>query len=200
MSMFDVRPNAPSPWLYVEPPPADEPPGFRVAPDGQSGSPPFSSASFNSSVGTAPSTSTSFEDAIRLATGLYGPADLATLQRNPIQEALDEIKRIYAGVAAGSPSLFGHQGPSNGVVTPVSGLPLSPYASESSLLPATEPSAPLSPVRHVEGNYFATGGTPFSSPSRDLTQSDPGLAPSPVPESLRAPDAREVTCHGYRPI
>lgn len=32
--MFNVRPDALSPWLHVEPPPANDPPGFRVAPDG----------------------------------------------------------------------------------------------------------------------------------------------------------------------
>jgi len=32
--MFNVRPDAQSPWIHVEPPPADEVPGFRVNPDG----------------------------------------------------------------------------------------------------------------------------------------------------------------------
>lgn len=32
--MFNVRPKPAFPWIYVEPPPAEEVPGFRMNPDG----------------------------------------------------------------------------------------------------------------------------------------------------------------------
>jgi hypothetical protein len=95
--MFNVRRNAFSPWLHVEPPPPDEPPGFRVAADGSvrdtqgTGFAPFE---YDPRDGAASPAGTSFEDAIRLASGgLHSPADLATLPRSPVQEALDQIAR-----------------------------------------------------------------------------------------------------------
>ena len=94
--MFNVRPDALSPWLYVEPPQPDDPPGFRIAPDGSvidaKRATPFAPFGNDLRAGTEPSTGTDFEAAIRqVAGGLYGPADLVTLPRSPVQEALDQI-------------------------------------------------------------------------------------------------------------
>ena len=166
--MFNVRPNAISPWFHVEPPPVDEPPGFRAAPNGQSSASPFLSFGFNPGTGSAPSAGTDFEDAIRLASGLYGPADLATLRRNPIQEALDQITRIYAGVGPRLPSPLGRRRPSIGPVTPAGGLPRSPYTAEASLLKATVPSAPFSPMPGREFNVVISGRRPISTHGRYL--------------------------------
>ncbi len=102
--MFNVRPDGLSPWLYVEQPPDDEPPGFRVAPDGSV----IDAKRSTSSAPVAPTIDTDFENAIRLtAGGLYGPADLAMLPRDRIQEALDQIGRIYAGFGTKPSDLLG---------------------------------------------------------------------------------------------
>ena len=198
--MFNVRPDALSPWLYVEPPQPDDRPGFRIAPDGSvidaKRATPFGN---DLRAGTEPSTGTDFEAAIRqVAGGLYGPADLATLPRSPVQEALDQIARIYAGFGTKPSSLFDRQGQSTGTVAPVGGRPFSPYAVEPSLSQPAEP--PVNPVRHIGGDYFPIAEGPFGSPSGDLRQIDPQLAPPRAPESLRAPEDREVLCRGYRPI
>ena len=60
--MFNVRPDALSPWLYVEPPQPDDRPGFRIAPDGSvidaKRATPFGN---DLRAGTEPSTGTDFE-------------------------------------------------------------------------------------------------------------------------------------------
>jgi soluble lytic murein transglycosylase-like protein len=137
--------------------------------------------------GAAPPAGTDFEDAIRLTSGgLYSPADLATLPRSPVQEALDQIARIYAGFGTKPSSLLDRQGPSTGMVAPGGGRPFSPYAVKSSLSQPAEPT--VNPVRRVEGDYLPMAERPFGSPSSDLPRIDPQLAPPPAPESLRAPD------------
>ena len=189
--MFNVRPNPLSPWLYVEPPQPDDPPGFRVAPDGSvidaKRAPPFAPFGSDPHAGTEPSAGTDFEAAICLVPGgRYDPADLATLPRSPVQEALDQIARIYAGFGTKPSSLLDRQGQSTATVAPVGGRPFSPYAVGSSLSQPAEP--PINPVGHVEGDYLPIAERPFGSPSDDLRQIDPQLAPRRAPESLRAPD------------
>lgn len=187
--MFNVRPSAFSPWLHVEPPPPDEPPGFRVAPDGsvsETQGAAFAPFGYDPRDGAAPPAGTSFDDAIRLtAGGFYNPAELATLPRNPVQEALDQIARIYAGFGAKPSSLLDPQGPSTGMVAPVGRRPFSPYI-ESPLSQPLEPT--VNPVRHVQDGYLPMAQVPFGSPSDGHPQIDLQLAPPPAPESLRAPD------------
>jgi hypothetical protein len=188
--MFNVRPDAFSPWLHVEPPLPNEPPGFRVAADGSvretqgTGFAPFG---YDPRDDAAPPAGADFEDAIRLTSGgLYSPADLATLARSPVQEALDQIARIYAGFGTKPSSLLDRQGPSSDTVAPVGGRPFSPYVVESSLSQPAEPT--VNPVRRVEGDDLPMTERPFGFPSSDLPQIDPQSALPPGPEGLGAPD------------
>ena len=187
--MFNVRPSAFSPWLHVEPPPPDEPPGFHVAPDGsvsETQGTAFAPFGYDPRDGAAPPAGTSFEDAIRLtAGGFFNPADLATLPRNPVQEALDQIAKIYAGFGTKPSSLLDRQERSTGMVAPGGGRPFSPHIES----PLSQPSEPtVNPVRHIEDGYLPMAEAPFGSPSGGHPQIDPKLAPPPAPESLRAPD------------
>lgn len=184
--MFNVRPDALSPWLYVEQPPEDEPLGFRVAPDGSV----MDAKRIEFSAPAAPPIGTDFEDAIRHAAGgLYGPADLAVLPRDPVQQALDEIAMIYAGLGTKPSNLLDRQAPSADMATPVGGRLPSPSAIESSLMsPRVEQSTLASPVSHIEGGRLPMMGASFSSPIVNLRQTDPQLAPAQVLESQQASD------------
>lgn len=187
--MFNVRPDALSPWLYVEQPPESEPPGIRVAPDGSVMD--AKKSAFSAPGG--PPTGTDFEDAIRrTAGGLYGPADLAMLPRDPVQQALDEIATIYAGFGTKPSDLLDRQVPSADMATPVDGrLPPQSAIESSHMSPRVEQSTVASPVSHIEVGRPPMIGPSFSSPSANLRQTDPQLAPSPAPERRQAPDDQE---------
>jgi len=102
--MFNVRPD--TPWIYLTPEPVDDdPPGFRLAPDGsvtdaQPRSFGFGSSAYSPGLYGAPADSTAY--------GLpYPPSQapidptynsflFASAPQHPFQEAFDQLPRIYA--------------------------------------------------------------------------------------------------------
>jgi len=191
--MFNVRLEALFPWLNVEPPPADEVPGFRINPDGSvrdtQQAAPSSSLAFDPSINPSPPVGSGFQDAMRLGAGNVYPddylisalPDFAPPPRNPLQDALDQIMGIYAGFAPRPSGTFDHQGPSVGMVAPTVGRPLSPYAVESQSLPVTSPWPDRSDV-------LSTGGRPLDTSINNVAPLDTGFAPPQAPENLREPD------------
>lgn len=197
--MFSVRPDALSPWLHVEPPPANDPPGFRVAPDGamhdSQSDLAFTPFRNDPRVNAAALGTTDFEDAIRRAAdGLYpetyltyDPVGFAALSRDSIREALDQITRIYGGFGANPPGSLGQRRPGT---TPVNGRPFSPNVSGYSPSQAPEPSALTNAARQVESD--APTATRLSVPIGDLGQ----LLPPKATESCESPSTRELPDRG----
>src|SRR5262249_6631817 len=115
--MFNFRPD--TPWIRFRPEPAgDDPPGFRIAPDGSvmdtrsgadgsgwSGSSPNVFGASSAAVAYGP-----FETAIDPRSH---PADssfaFASTPRRSMQEAFDQLSRIYAGAGFLKPASFGSQ-------------------------------------------------------------------------------------------
>lgn len=138
--MFNVRPEALAPWLHVEPLPADEVPGFRMNPDGsvrdtQRGA---ASGSLGFDPSASPSPLTGFQDAMGFSGNIDadayltgGPTDFAASPRNPLQDALDEITRIYARFVPRPSGPFDGQGAGTAKVSSSGSQQLSPYAAGS---------------------------------------------------------------------
>jgi len=103
--MFNLRPEDLFPWLRVEPPPADEVPGFNLNPDGPAGDARRSAASralgFDPSASASPPMGIGSQDAMPVAPGTIYPTaylpnglpDFAPPPRHPLQDALGEIMR-----------------------------------------------------------------------------------------------------------
>lgn len=183
--MFNVRPDAL--WLYVEPPPADEVLGFRMNPDGSVRDTP--SAAPSGSFGLDPSASSSssmgpgLQDAAGIAPGnIYSDACPAGLSgfvsppRHPLQDALDQIVRIYAPFAPRAPGPFEPQGSGTDIVSPNVGRPLSPYA------PPFQSRAPVA----SDGALTTVG--PLGSFSGSLAGLETETTPPQAPKGLPAPD------------
>lgn len=188
--MFNVRPEALSPWLYVEPPTPDEVPGFRMNPDGSVRDTPRAAppGSFGSNPGASPSPpmATGFHDAIRVAPSnvypeayLTGLSDFVLPPRHPLQDALDQITRIYAPFVPRSSGLFEPQRSGTNTVSPNVGLPLLPYAPRSQS-PAPVTSAPP----NQSDGALMTVGPWGSSPSTTAFGSSKPISRSSVGSSL----------------
>jgi hypothetical protein len=93
---LDAGPDGPLAGFRVESP-ADDPPGFRVGGSVQQ------ALLDDSGHPQGPTT--------------YDPTDLSALLRDPVQEALDQIAAIYAGVGANRLNRIDGQGPDIGPVT-----------------------------------------------------------------------------------
>jgi hypothetical protein len=102
-----------------------------------------------------------------------------------VQEALDQIARIYAGASVKPSSLLDRQGPGVDPVVPVGDKPLSPYAAWPVFPKAVRPATPVNPVRYIESDGPPMPEGPFGSPLGDLVQLDARLAPPTAPESSR---------------
>lgn len=218
--MFNVRPDALSPWLYVNQIPIDNSAGFRAASDGsvddQQDSTAFIPFGFNPRAASAPAPGAGFEDAIRSivdpATYLsQNAAGLAPLPRVSIQEALEQIARIYANASTG----FDRQDPGDAMAVPAGVQPHPSYAQY--LLPsAPEPAAqglrrsdnygspqlwlqtnlPTQSNRELQlGRAWLRGGS-LPTPAIDVSDGSPGTWPmrandvqvaqtSPVPQQRR---------------
>jgi soluble lytic murein transglycosylase-like protein len=195
--MFNVRPDALSPWLYVEPPPADEVPGFRMNPDGSVRDTPRAappgSFGFDPSARPSPSMGLGFQDAMRFAPGnvypdahLTGLSDFAPPPRHPLQDALGQITRIYAPFAPRPPGgPFVGQQSEAGMVSPTFGQPPFPNVAESQ---SPKPAVPFTSAWPDMSDGLSMIERPLGTPSNDVAQLDAGLAPSPAAERLRAPD------------
>jgi hypothetical protein len=121
---FGTLPETPVPGFHVEPP-TNNPPGFRVGSDGSVqdtlpdnskimsfGYDPQADA-ISSVSGNARRPSSPLEDNVYPALyGAYDPISATALLRGPVQEAVDQIKRIYAGVGRSSLHRFERQGQS----------------------------------------------------------------------------------------
>jgi hypothetical protein len=127
----DARPDTPG---FNVKPPADDPPGFRVGADGSARDDlpgDFGLTSFGYDPhAAAPPYGIGSNGATRPAEyGIYPTADLATdpaylatpPRRDPVQEALDQIARIYSGVGGNPDSFFGRQALDAGPVVTVGG-------------------------------------------------------------------------------
>lgn len=191
--MFNVRPDALSPWLYVEPPPADEVPGFRMNSDGSvrdtpSAAPPWPFG-FDPSAGSSSSMSPGLQDAMRFVPGnlyldpyLTGLSGFAPPPRHPLQEALDQIERVYAPFAPKSSGPLQSQGSGTNIVSPYLGDEPRSRDALWSQSPVPIPSAP--PVQS-DGAPMTVG--PLGSSSSGLTGPGPETETTP-PQSLRIPD------------
>jgi hypothetical protein len=151
--MFNVRPDAQSPWLFVEPPPANEVPGFRMKPDG----------SVRDTPPAAPS-----------GASLAGLTGFTPLPRHPLHDAIDQIMMLYATLAPRPSDASGRQGSIGNMGSPTSGRPFSPY-SPLSPLPAPVVSAPPTVT---DGPPIATA---TGSPSGSGLRADPGAVLGPRP-------------------
>ena len=141
--MFNLRPEDLFPWLRVEPPSTDEVPGFYLNPDGSSGDTRRTAASpasgFDPSASASPPMGTGLQDAMRFApTNIYptaylpnGLPDFTPPPRHPLQDALDEIMRIYAGFDPHRSSPIVQQGPGTKIISPVGNWPAASYAPQS---------------------------------------------------------------------
>jgi soluble lytic murein transglycosylase-like protein len=193
--MFNVRPDALSPWLYVEPPTADEVPGFRMPPDGPVRDAPRiaspGSFGFDPSASLSPSMGTGFLDAMRFAPGnvypeayLTGPSDFAPPPRHSLQDALDQIMRIYAPFAPRYSGPFEPPGSGTNAVSPNINRLASPYE------PRAWSPVPLDSTPPVQSDSALKTIGPLGS----LTSGLAGLEAEPNPpqgqESLRVPDGQ----------
>jgi hypothetical protein len=177
--MFNVRPDARSPWLCVEPPPADEVPGFRINPDGsvrgtRRAAPP-GSFGFDPSAGPSPSMGTGFQDAMRFAPGnvhpdahLTGLSDFAPPPRHPLQDALDQIMGIYAGFGT-EPRSLDRQRSAADIVG--NRFP-SPYASDNSFPQVARPAVPLNSMSRIASDDRSMAE---AAQRADLVRADPRL-------------------------
>lgn len=171
--MFNVRPAAPSPWLHVEPPPPNEPPGFRLAADGSIREAPGAAADVSG-------------QAIRRAPdGPYPEAyltssapDFLPLARNAVQEALDQIARIYRSFGVTPSTLPDPQSLGAGPAVPAGGRLFSSYASWPVFPKAGEPATPVEPLRHVEEDNPPLVQAPVGSSLSDLARLEPQVSPT----------------------
>lgn len=193
--MFNVRSNAPSPWLYVEPPAAAEVPGFRMNPDGSVRDTPRAAPpgpfGFDPSASPSPSMGTGFHEAMRFAPGnVYPDADLTGLYgfapppRHPLQDALDQITKIYAPFARMPSGRFELQGSDTNIVSPSVGQPLSRYALQSQS-PMLVTSAPA----QSDGALMTVG--PWDSSSSGLASPEAETTSPQTSENLPVPDGQE---------
>lgn len=150
--MFNVRPDAQSPWLHVEPRQADGVPGFRVNLDG--------------SVGDTPRTDLSSANPTT-------PSD-APPPRPSLQDAICQIIRLYAPFAAqmpGAPSV--PRGIESGTGVWTFGQTPSPNVA------ASEPPKPMASfvaAASDKGNGVAIVEERSGTPRNDPTQQD--IAPA----------------------
>src|SRR5262249_14224363 len=93
--MFNVRPD--TPWIYLSPEPVDDdPPGFRLSPDGSAmdarqRSSGFGSFAYGPSISGSPAVSAAYD-------APYFPFQTPT--EHSFQGAFDQLARIYAGVGS----------------------------------------------------------------------------------------------------
>lgn len=182
--MFNVRPNALSPWLYVEPPPADEVPGFRMNPDGSvrdtPSAPPPRPFGFGSSASSSPSMGFGFQDAMRFAPGsIYSDAyltgglpDFAPPPRHPLQEALNQIMGIYAGFGTEPSRSLDQQSSTADIVGPIGNQFHSPYASDNAFPQAARPAVPFDSMSRIASDDHSMAE---AAPKADFARADSGL-------------------------
>jgi len=136
---------------------------------------------------------TGFQDAMPIAAGntfpvTYLPSGLpgfAPPRRHPLQDALDEIMRIYEGFAPRPSDPFVQRGSRAELLSPIVGQPLSWYAGD---FQSPDPAMPGASAQLGEsGNQTATE-SPLGSSSVNFAQLDPNLIPPTAPERPRLPD------------
>jgi hypothetical protein len=193
--MFNVRPD--TPWIYLNPEPVDDdPPGFRLSPDGSAmdarqRSSGFGSFTHGPGIFGAPGVSTAYDAS-------YFPFQTPT--EHPFQGAFDQLARIYADAgslrrqAAGfglAPADSGARS-QGGPVLPELGnpwpMPLGSM-SDSRFMPLSYGSSSIqTPIGQFAGD---------SKPSATATTS---LAPrNPLPDSRPLPMAGAVPAAPWQP-
>jgi hypothetical protein len=134
---------------------------------------------------------TGFNDAMRFAPGNNFPVtyrpdglpDFGPPPRHPLEDALDEIMRIYAPLAPRSSGPFDRQTSGTDILSSIGSWPVFPYAAQ--------PPVPVPSPRRPRSDDPLVNRVPLDSPNSSLADLD-GVGQLPDLDSAKAPGAQQL--------